>query len=194
MNEFHALIELLVMLITDPRTGVLLALLALAAWHDSRSFRIPNWLTAGGLVYALVWNLITPPFPHAVWWWSPAGMLVGFLALLPMWLLRVMGAGDVKLFAMVGAFVGISGVLPALAFSMITAGLAALLFSARKGVLPRLLLNVRQLMQGMLWSAVAAGRPTVPTASIESVGRLPFGVSIAAGTAAWLIADQLGFV
>lgn len=194
MNEFHALLELLGMLIADPRTGVLLALLALAAWHDWRSMRIPNLLCASGIVFALVYNTAVPPVPHAGWLWAPAGMLLGFALTVPMYALRLMGAGDVKLMAMIGAFLGSAGVLHALLYSMIAAGVAALLFAASHRVLLRMLGNVRELVRGMMWSAVAAGRPALPHAPMASVGRLPYAVSIALGTSAWLVGDQLGLV
>ncbi|MFL6706702.1 MAG: prepilin peptidase [Massilia sp.] len=194
MTEFRALLELLGMLVADGRTGVLLALLALAAWHDSRSFRIPNWLTGGGIVYALLYNAMLPGFVHSPWWWAGAGMLTGFCAMLPWWLLRVMGAGDVKLIAMVGAFTGVPGVLHAIVFSMVAAGLAALLFAALRGVTGAMLGNVKSVAQGLWWSTVAAGRPDMNATRFTSVGRLAYGVSIAVGTSAWLVADQLGFI
>lgn len=194
MNEFHALLELLGMLLSDPRTGALLALLALAAWHDARTMRIPNLLTGGGILFALAYSAFSPPYPHAGWLWAPGGMLIGFGAMLPMYVLRLMGAGDVKLMAMVGAFVGISGILPALLFSVVCAGFASLLFAARHGVTARLIGNVRELARGILWSALATGKPAVAPASVVSVGRMPLGVSIAAGSAIWLVASQLGFV
>ena len=194
MNEFRALLELLGMLIADPRTGVLIAMLALAAWHDIRSMRIPNLLCASGIVFALVYNAAFPPVPHAGWLWAPAGMLLGFALTVPMYALRLMGAGDVKLMAMTGAFLGSMGVLHALLYSMVTAGLAALLFAASHRVLLRMLGNVRDLVRGMMWSTVAAGRPALPRTPMASVGRLPYAVSIALGTTAWLVGDQLGLV
>jgi prepilin peptidase CpaA len=194
MDEFRALLELLGMLVAEPRTGVLLVLLAAAAWIDSRSFHIPNRLTGGGIVFALLYNAVQPPFPHAGALWAGAGMLTGFAVMLPLWLLRTTGAGDVKLIAMVGAFIGTAGVLHALVFSMVTAGLAALAFAASRGATLRLFANVRALLRAMMWSTVAAGSPAAPAATIASVGRLPYGVSIAIGTASWLVADQLGFV
>ena len=194
MNEFRALLELLGMLIADPRTGVLIAMLALAAWHDTRSLRIPNLLCASGIVFALIYNTAVPPVPHAGWLWAPAGMLLGFALTVPMYALRLMGAGDVKLIAMTGTFLGSMGVLHALLYSMLAAGLAALLFAASHRVLPRMLGNVRELVRGMMWSAVAAGRPALPRTPMASVGRLPYAASIALGTTAWLVGDQLGLV
>lgn len=194
MNEFRALLDLLGMLIADPRTGVLMALLALAAWHDCRTFRIPNLLSAGGIVFALLYNDAVPPVPYANWFWAPAGMLICFSLTLPMYALGVMGAGDVKLMAMVGAFLGVGDGLQALLFSVITAGLAALVFAVSHRVLPRMLANVRELLRTAMWSAVAATRPALSGAAMVSVGRLPFGLSIALGTTAWLVGDQLGFI
>ena len=50
MTELAALAELLSLLLLDPRTGVLLALLLVAAVIDWKTLRIPNWLTVGGMV------------------------------------------------------------------------------------------------------------------------------------------------
>src|SRR6478609_3396922 len=56
MQNFYAFLELMGMLVTDPRTGVLIGLLVVAAISDWRTYRIPNWLTGGGLVFGLVCN------------------------------------------------------------------------------------------------------------------------------------------
>ena len=49
MQEFNAFVELLVMLVSDPRIAVLFVLLMIAAVVDYRTYRIPNWLTLGGI-------------------------------------------------------------------------------------------------------------------------------------------------
>ncbi len=194
MTEFRAFIELIGMLFTDPRTGVLIILLAAAAVSDYRTFKIPNVLTGGGILFALVYNTAVPPAYHAGWTWAPAGMLLGFAVMLPMYALRAMGAGDVKLMAMAGAFLGVEGTAYALVFSFVTAGIAAFVFAASNRVTGRMLVNARELLRGMMWSAVAAGRPSVQPASIQSVGKLAYGISIALGTTTYLVARQLGFV
>lgn len=190
MNDTASFFELLGMLVTDPRTGVLLALLLAAAVCDWRTFRIPNLLTGAGIVFALVYNAIVPPVWQAGWTWAPAGMLLGFGAMLPMYLMGVMGAGDVKLMAMVGAFLGFNATLQALLFCVLTAGVAALAFGLRKRVLGRLLANAGAAMRGMFWSAIASGKPQLAAGAMPSVGRLAYGVSIAIGTTAYLVAQQ----
>jgi prepilin peptidase CpaA len=193
MAEFRAFIELIGMLFTDPRTGVLLLLLAAAAFSDYRTFKIPNLLTGGGILFALAYNAIFPPYPHAGWSWAPIGMLVGFIAMLPMYAMRIMGAGDVKLMAMVGAFLGFPAILDAMLFSVVTAGIAALAFAVRNRVTGRLMANIRELVRGMVWSAVAGNSPVQHT-PFQSVGKMAYGVSIAVGTAIYVVAEQLGFV
>jgi prepilin peptidase CpaA len=194
MDEFKAFFELLGMLVTDPRTGVLLALLAAAAVYDWRTYRIPNLLTAGGLLFALAYNTAYPPAMIANWTWAPTGMLLGLAALLPMYAIGAMGAGDVKLMAMVGAFLGPQGAIYALLFSGAAGGIAALSFALRKRMLGRMLANTGDAVRGMWWSAVAGNAPRVQPAQAPSVGRLAYGISIAAGTGAYVVARQFGLV
>jgi prepilin peptidase CpaA len=194
MVELGSFFELLGMLVTDPRTGVLLALLAAAAVCDYRTFRIPNLITGGGIVFALAYNTVVTPEWHADWTWAPAGMLLGFGAMLPMYAIRVMGAGDVKLMAMVGAFLGASATLTALLFCVVTGGIAALAFALRKRVMARMFANVGGVMRGMLWSAVASGDLRLQPGAGESVGKLAYGISIAIGTTCYLVAQQFNLV
>jgi prepilin peptidase CpaA len=194
MDEFRAFFELIGMLFTDPRTGVLLALLAAAAVCDYRTYRIPNLITAGGTLFALTYNTLVPPEWHASWTWAPAGMLLGFGAMLPMYAIRAMGAGDVKLMAMIGAFLGLKATFVALVFCVLAGGIAALAFALHKGVLGRMLANTGDVLRGLVWSAVASGKPQMQQGRAASVGRLAYGISIAAGTTIYLFAQQFNLV
>lgn len=194
MAELRSFFELLGMLVTDPRTGVLLALLVAAAISDYRTYRIPNLLTGGGILFALVYNTVVRPEFHADWTWAPAGMLLGFGAMLPLYAVRIMGAGDVKLMAMVGAFLGAGATATALLFCIVTGGIAALAFAARKRVMGRMLANAGGAMRGMLWSAVAGNGPRLVPSAAQSVGKLAYGVSIAIGTTGYLVAQQFNLV
>lgn len=55
------------------------------------------------------------------------GMLIPILILLPLFALRMLGAGDIKLFASVGAIMGSRFVLNAMIYSFLSGGLMALL-------------------------------------------------------------------
>src|SRR5205085_10629521 len=120
-----------------------------AAVCDYRTYRIPNLITAGGTVFALAYNTLVPPELHAGWTWAPAGMLLGLGAMLPMYAIRAMGAGDVKLMAMVGAFLGLHGTLYAILFSVIAGGIAALGYALHRQVLGRMLANTGDVLRGM---------------------------------------------
>ena len=80
------------MLITDPRTGVLIALLAVAAVVDWRTRRIPNWLTVPGLVAGVAVNAVAAGWPGAKS--SLLGAGLGLLVLLPFVVIKALGAAS----------------------------------------------------------------------------------------------------
>lgn len=194
MQEFFSAIELLVMLLSDLHTGVLIAMLALAAVIDIRSYRIPNWLTASGIVFALVYNGLAPVSPQQGFLWALEGMGIGFLLTLPLYVLKTMGAGDVKLMAMVGAFVGMPAVLYTVLASFIVGGLAAIAYALWHRAMGRMLGNVAAVAQNMMLTVVGGMRPEAQLQVGASIGKLPYGVSIATGTTGFLVARQLGFL
>lgn len=185
-------LEPLAMLATSPRTGVLIALLVAAAVIDYRSYRIPNWLTVGGMVFGLLYNAVVPAPVQPGILWALGGLGLGLVMLLPLYALRIMGAGDVKLMAMVGAFLGVSGTLSAVLFTFIAGGIAALAFALWHRAFGRMAGNVRELVQWAAIAAVAGLRPSA-AAPAASVGKLPYGISICVGTIASLAATQVSF-
>lgn len=104
-------------------------LLGLAIASDLRAHRIPNRLVGLGLAAALMlhaWSLAAGTVPLAgTHWWSPlAGAAVGAALLLPLHLAGGMGAGDVKLMAMAGAFVGARSAAWAALYALVLGGMA----------------------------------------------------------------------
>src|SRR5262245_23535685 len=111
---------------------VLLAgLLAWAVASDVRSRRIPNKLVVAGLLAGLALQatvtpgagLFSEPFGALGLLKASAGMALGLVLLLPMYALGAMGAGDVKLMAMLGAFLGPLDILGAGLSSVLAGGL-----------------------------------------------------------------------
>ncbi len=92
----------------------LLALLLAATWFDVRSHRIPNKLVFWGALAGVLLHVALPEgrgfissLPGGLGFLDAlAGLGIGLAVFLPVYLLRAMGAGDVKLMAMVGAFLG----------------------------------------------------------------------------------------
>jgi prepilin peptidase CpaA len=192
MQELSSVFTLLGMLIFDVRTGVLIALLVLAAVIDVRSFRIPNWLTASGVVFGLLYNGLSPASPQQGLLWAIEGMGIGLLLTLPLYALKTTGAGDVKLMAMVGAFLGAPAILSAVVFTFIVGGVTALGFAVFHKVLGRMVANVVAVTQDLALSVTNGVRPA-PFATVLSVGKLPYGVNIAIGSVAYLVGRQFGF-
>lgn len=192
-SEFKAFFELLLMLILEPRTGVLIGLLLVAAWSDYKTGRIPNILVFPGMVLGLAYNTAYPPFLDATFPWAFEGMGIALALMLPFYLLRTIGAGDVKLIAMSGAFLGFPSVLWATLAVFLAGGVLSLAYVIRHGSLRRAFSNIA----GMLLSAlpgIARPWPLLTMNSQASVGTLPYGIAIAAGTIAYLVLHQLGYV
>jgi prepilin peptidase CpaA len=193
-SEFLAVLELIEMLLLNPRTGVLVGLLTAAAVSDVRKGRIPNWLVFGGALYALAYNALYPVYPRDIGiLFALGGLSVGLVALLPGYLLRVLGAGDVKLMAMVGSFVGTWAAVEAVLASLITGGMLAVVMSLYSGRLLLMLRNVVALFRGtVLTFATAPGGLTIQGGG--SAGRMPYGLAIALGTISYLVLEQLGMI
>lgn len=105
----------------------------LVAWFDCRTRRVPNVLVAFGAVAAFVCAAIHAAPLRLTPASAALGALVGFVALLPFFVLGVMGAADVKVFAVVGAWCGATALLDVWVIASIASALhvVALLAHAR---------------------------------------------------------------
>jgi len=193
MKDFLSLLELLGMLLINPRYSILLALLLAASICDCRSYKIPNWLTFGGSAFALIYSVFIPFSPQLGFGWSLGGFALGLSLMLPLYMLGMMGAGDVKLMAMVGAFLGMTPTLYAVLFVFVSGGLAALAYALWHQSLMRMSGNIKQSLASLLFSTMGGMRPQMIPFGNESVGKLPYAVSITIGTTAFLVAHQLGY-
>lgn len=161
--------------------AMLVALLIGAAWVDIRSHRIPNKLVFPGVIVAL----LLAHLPGGSLSSSLIGIAIGMGVTLPMYWLRAMGAGDVKLMGMVGGFLGGVDIIGATLVIFVVGGALGLLAAFRKRAVRELGGNLKEMAYGGLFSTMAGGRPAVP-APIRSVGVQPYGVAIAAGTVLYL--------
>ncbi len=176
-------------------TALALALLAAAllgaVFTDLQSRRIPNVLVAAGslaalCVHALALGTATTPLAGPAWWSPLSGIATGFALMLPLHLLRAMGAGDVKLMAMVGAFIGPTAVLSATLYTLLAGGLLALVFMLGRGVAAQTLANLRfMLTDWALRSSSGQGLRLPPLQT--TAARLPYALAITLGTAAALL-------
>ena len=170
---------------------VLIALVLAAAFFDLRSRRIPNWLTATGVVVGLALNAligtrsgIQPGWPGLRF--SLEGLALGFGIYFLFYVIRAMGAGDVKLMAAVGAMVGPQDWFWIFIFTAIIGGVAALALVLYRGRLKKTLFNL-----GFIMSEMKSGRPgyigreELDVRSPKALG-LPHGAVIAVGAILFL--------
>lgn len=101
-------------------------MLLLAAFKDIRERRIPNGLLVVAGVGALLLPLVVQSISVRA---LLAGASVGFLVFLPFYAVSAMGAGDIKLMAIVGAYLGPQGVLISALFTALAGGVLALGFA-----------------------------------------------------------------
>lgn len=170
--------------------AALAVLLGVAITTDIRSRRIANKLVVSGIALAAVAHIASqlagsPPLSGPQLWAPVAGLFVGGLAMLPLYLLRACGAGDVKLMAMVGAFIGAPTALLATLYTLIAGGLLSLLFMLGRGVARQVLANVRFILTDWMLRMRGGQGAQLPPLS-NTAARLPYGVAIATGTAAAL--------
>ena len=155
---------------------LLLLLVAAAAINDLASRRIPNLLLLCGLGAALTLHAISPE-PGPALLASAGGFATGLLIFMPFYLVRGMAAGDVKMMATVGAFTGPAAALHIAIVAWCAGGAMALGIIVFRGRLRLALAN----LWGILRPAMLR-LPAAPAAARQSVGSMPYGVAIAAGT------------
>ena len=154
----------------------MVTMLTLAVATDLSERRIPNRLTVSGAVAALVISAIeVGGLPGA----SLLGLLTALAVTIPLFALGALGAGDAKLLAAVGAFMGVGGLLPVVLYSGIAGGVIAVVAATRRGVIVPVLIQTR----GVLINAISFGRyGSRTTIEDPEAHTIPYGVAIAVGS------------
>ncbi|MDX1963192.1 MAG: A24 family peptidase [Pirellulales bacterium] len=107
--------------------------LIVAAWIDGKELRVPNWITFPMIISGWVYCALQPLWGSGEQLWyqglllSLTGTAVGLGLLLPAYAIGGMGAGDVKLLAGVGAWVGGTHTFYAFCWSAVIGGVLAVL-------------------------------------------------------------------
>lgn len=153
--------------------GLFTVLLVYAAYGDVRTRRIPNWVVllvgATGIAHSAVSDAVWPGVLLAV-----EGLGIGLACWLPFYIAGWLGAGDVKLFAAAGCWLGPLRTVEAAVIAAVTGGVLAVVWMV--------------VTYGMRRSAstlsLAMSVPSV-LATAESSDRarrtLPYGVALALG-------------
>src|SRR5687768_10201997 len=128
-------------------TVALVAVMATGAWTDVKDRRIPNRLTVAGTATALLLRVVMAMQSET---WMPllhglGGLAIAFAVTFPLFALRGLGGGDVKLLMTAGAFLGIELIVPALLFSAVVGGVMGMVQAWQRGVIVPVLLGCRDL-------------------------------------------------
>jgi len=151
----------------------LITSVAVAVRQDLIEQRIPNVLIVGALGAGLLLQSIFGGLSGLLA--ALTGAVVGLACLLPLYLLKGMAAGDVKLMGAVGAFLGPANALLAAALTLVFGAVIAVAI-----VLWRLVESRAALSDSPSGHGAAAG--TAPTTiSIVRKERFPYAVAIALG-------------
>lgn len=150
---------------------------AVACATDLRDRRVPNWLTAGTALAAVVAHALTPAGAGVSA--AALGLVVGLLVFFPFFALGGMGGGDVKLMAALGAWVGWQGIVWTALYGAVAGGVLALVVAVVHGYLRQALSNIGGLL--LFWSA--QGIRPMPALTLEHGHgpRLPYAFPIFVG-------------
>jgi len=165
---------------------LLLVLVVSAAVIDLAIRKIPNRLLLGGWCAALVLHCYAAA-PATAIGQALGGAAVGFAMFLPLYALRGMAAGDVKLMATVGLFLGPSETFHACILAWCAGGLMALAVLLATGRWRIAYTNMRNLLLPLLLRMA----PITPddASARPSAGSMPYGLAIALSTL-WLLVQR----
>ena len=161
------------------------ATLIVAAWIDGKQLRVPNWITFPMVLSGLVYSAIVGGWQGLGDWLI--GMCVGLATLLPLYAVGGMGAGDVKLMAGIGAWLGATVTWEAFLWSAVVGGLMAVVMVLKRrawdkhyGNAMLILSEVVNLKDPRELSKIAAARK-------PHMLLLPYGIPICIGSIAYFI-------
>ena len=157
-------------------------MVVVAAVWDIRRGMLPNWLTYGATLVAIVVNGLIAE----AWWFGLAGASVAFGIWFVLFATGGVGGGDVKLMTAVGAVWGVYGALAVSLYAICFGFVMALLWA---------------LFQGRLWEMAGRGFRTVLVVMMSRSLKdqvdesdpavFPFAVAIALAVCAFAIEQML---
>ncbi|MEN6439544.1 MAG: prepilin peptidase [Syntrophobacter sp.] len=169
-------------------TSLIIFLLACSI-QDLLYFRIPNYLTFTAILAFFIFHSVSNGLDGVLFAFS--GLATGILLLLPLYLLRMMGAGDVKLMGSIGAALGFSGAVKSFLFSAIAGGFYAVIILALHHAHRVRLFHRFALMLKTLF--IAGHFAYIPPDEEEKKAKLCYGVAIAAGTISYMFFEYAGY-
>ncbi|HEY6971869.1 MAG TPA: A24 family peptidase [Candidatus Angelobacter sp.] len=163
------------------------AVAVVAAITDVRERRIPNRITYPAMIAGVGLQTVIYGW-HGIALALGGGLLFGGIFFL-FYLVRAMGAGDVKLAAALGCIVGPAAAWRVMFYTAVAGGALAILVMLFTG---RMFKTLRSTLAVVGFHAVH-GLRTHPVVNLDNpaAARMPYGVAFAAGTLYWAIFTHL---
>ncbi|MFO0957063.1 MAG: prepilin peptidase [Isosphaeraceae bacterium] len=164
------------------------AVLVVAAVIDGRALKVPNWLTFPFVITGVAYGLLA----HG---WSGLGTAAprdrgtGMALLLPLYAIGGMGAGDVKLFMGVGAWMGPDVTLHAFLVLSIVGAIMAVAMVLWSGEWRRHWELFRTIIREILVIRDPVALSEIAAKRKPSMLLLPYGIPIAVGSIGYFIAS-----
>src|SRR5260370_9434240 len=162
----------------------LAGLVVVAAVYDIRVRRIPNGLGAGGFCRGFILNTAILRLDGLAL--AGLGAMLALAIYLPLFALRAMGGGDVKLMVAIGALTGPRNWIILFLLTAILGGILALAMLLIRGGLVRAVQNVLFILGGLVRLRLPFRSDPALHISHPRAVTLPHGVSIAIGTLTFL--------
>jgi prepilin peptidase CpaA len=170
-----------------------------ASWIDYAQRRVPNWLNAtlavaGLLAQALAFGWY---FPREAGLsggvaWGLLGLLVGFGVLIVPWAMHGMGAGDVKLMAAIGCWLGPWLTLLSFAVGALVGGVIAVVMITTSGRTVHAITNLQTIFTKLRRLDTAFGEFGGAKTFGYTSQLLPYGVPLTIGTLGVLFTYYFG--
>ncbi len=105
------------------KSGLLLVVLAMSLYYDVKEQKIKNFITVPAAGIGLLLNILDQGYAGLIL--SIQGWIVPVVVLMFFYVIGTMGAGDIKLFAAIGAIMGLPFVVNSFVFSVFIGGVIA---------------------------------------------------------------------
>ena len=111
----------------------LIATVSMAVVTDFRSWKIPNKLVAVGLIQGFVVSAVVRGLPEGLLS-SARGCVIPVVILYVLFLIKALGAGDIKLLAVAGSFVGLD-IYRVMIYSFLAGGVISIIYLLKEFIL-----------------------------------------------------------
>lgn len=161
----------------DQLSSAAFALALLGGVHDLLTKKIPNWLTFTGMALGLIAQFWLLGLPGALDGFL--GLALGFALYFPIYAFGHMGAGDVKLLMVVGAWIGWRGCFHVAVGAVVIGAVYALAEIIYRGRLLAVVKNTYSFLRALLLPGLVAEK-----LKVDEGRKFAFGICIAGAVAA----------